>query len=454
MRYHFIGIGGAGMSGIAHLLLAGGEEVTGTDLKSGRNTDVLVAAGARINVPHDPAMVEGADIVVVSSAIPAAEPELVRAQELGLAIIERGAMIPRLAAGKRTIAVAGTHGKTTTTSLAVSAFVGAGADPTYLVGGELNDSGTNAGTGRGRHFICELDESDGSFLEVKPDVAVVTNVDADHLDFYGSEARVHEYFHRFLAAVPEDGKIVACAEDAGLRAVVEGIGRHVLSYGFQAACDYRAEIISEGEVNRVRISYPGGGVEIGLAVPGAHNALNAAGAFGAAHCEGLDAEAIATGLTGFRGVKRRFERLGQYSGAEIVDDYAHHPSEVMATLAAARTVADGEIVAVFQPHRYTRTLRLADQFGAAFGAADSVLVTDIYGAGEEPIPGVTGELIHRAVLSRGKKTRYIPHRRSLLEYVADRAQAGQLILFMGAGDIRLAGEELAAWGRQGGGPRG
>lgn len=454
-RVHFVGIGGAGMSAIAKVLIERGLTVSGSDIKESPTTDDLRSLGAEVHIGHSSAHVGRANTVVVSAAISKTNPEVVRAEELGLAVVPRGAALATLLAlYANRLVVAGTHGKTTTTSMVVSILTDAGLDPTYLVGGGLNDSGTNAHSGSGDWAVAESDESDGSFLLLDPTIGVVTNVELDHVDHWASEEALREAFRKFLARIPASGAVVVPAGDDGFLPPA--------SDGFPTAASGRrngtANVITFGpegivRADEVRATSDGSSFElvvgaerapVMLQVPGPHNVSNALAAAAAALAAGVAVPAIATGLGAFTGVQRRFERKGTSAGVTVVDDYAHHPTEIRATLSAARLVASQRVVAVFQPHRYSRTAALWREFGACFSDADRVVVTDVYGAGEEPVPGVTGKLIADAVSEHqpGRPLAYIPHRRDLAKYVTQVLRPGDLVLTLGAGDITSLGSDL------------
>ena len=431
---HFVGIGGAGMSAIAKVLVERGVTISGSDLKRGRASTVLEAMGARVRIGHDAALVEGADIVVASSAIPERNPELQRARELGVPVLTRGDALAELLRGRKSIVVAGTHGKTTTTSMIVSILRHAGEDPTYLVGAGLNDVGTNARSGKGELVVAESDESDGSFLLLDPFIAIVTNIELDHVDYWNDLEALRNGFSEFLAHRQAGGKVVLPVAEAGLAddAITFGEGGDVSA--------------QDVEAGRFTLVTPTASAPVTLRVPGDHNVANALAAAAACLSVGLDVAAIASGLGAFAGVERRFQIRGSASGVTVIDDYAHHPSEIRATLTAARTGRWERVVALFQPHRYTRTAALAPEFGSSFGAADRIVITDVYGAGEEPVPGVTGKLIADAICERlpGRAVAYIPHRAELLTYLSKSCRSGDALLTLGAGDVNSIGEELLA----------
>lgn len=446
-RVHFIGIGGAGMSAIAAVLLARGTEVTGSDLKESRNTAYLSGLGARIFIGHRPEHVEGADLVVVSSAVPERNRELRRARELGLPVLPRAAMLARIMEEGKGIAVAGTHGKTTTTSMVAMILAQSGMDPTYVVGGELNDVGSNAHAGAGEYVVAEADESDGSFLLLKPWYAIVTNVEVDHLDFFGDPDTVREYFARFVSLVPPHGIVVLGGDDAGARTLLGVSGAAEVTFGRGEENDYLfrdLRLFAGGSAFRVFRR----GEELGevrLEIPGLHNVYNAMAAIALAHSLGVDFPSIAGALASFRGVRRRYQSVGEVGGVRIVDDYAHHPSEVISTLQAAALEREGRLVCLFQPHRYSRTAALWRDFGRAFSHADLLILTDVYAAGEDPLPGVDGKLILNAVLEEepAKQVVYVPRRSSLGEAALRFIRPGDLVLTMGAGDISLCAAEIA-----------
>jgi UDP-N-acetylmuramate--alanine ligase len=439
---HFIGIGGAGMSAIAKVLLERGTSVSGSDLKGSRAMTVLEAMGADVHVGHSAKLVEGAGLVIVSAAIPPSNPELARATADGIKVMGRGEALAAMLDGHRSIIVAGTHGKTTTTSMIVSILTNAGLDPTFLVGGGLNDSGTNARSGSTDIAVAESDESDGSFLLLHPHVGVVTNIEMDHVDHWGSLDELERAFDDFMASTDQQGSLVVPCGDIESRALATRQGT-VLSFGAGGALEAKA-IQTEGQVTAFTLSTPSGEADVRLRALGSHNVSNALAAAGAALSVGLGCTEIAAGLSAFHGVERRFELLGTTSGITVVDDYAHHPTEVRATLAAAKEGPWERVLAVFQPHRYSRTAALHREFGMSFGDADAVIVTDVYGAGEEAVPGVSGKLISDSVCTSlpGRRVAYLPHRGEVLSYIRSTARDGDLVLTLGAGDVTSMGTEL------------
>jgi len=448
---HFAGIGGAGMSGIAEVLLQYDLEVSGCDLAPGEATARLEALGVRISRGHSPAHLDGVDLLVVSSAIAADNPEVLAARERGITVVRRAEMLAELMRLKYGIAVAGTHGKTTTTSLVGTLLTEAGLDPTVIVGGRLRVSGTGARLGASDLMVVEADEYDRSFLSLAPVLAVVTSIDRDHLDTYRDLAEIQDAFVAFAARVPFFGQVVACADDPAVEAILPRLaGRRIVTYGLGPAAELRAERL-EALATGSRFVAVRGDQELGAFVvpmPGQHNVRNALAALGVGLAVGLDPAAMAAALASFRGVHRRFERLGTFRGAEVIDDYAHHPTEVAATLAAARQVYPRtRVVAVFQPHLYSRTRDLAGDFGRALLAADRALVTDVYPAREAPIAGVTGELVVAAARAAGHGgADYCPDWGEIEAILARELAPGDVVLTLGAGDIVRLGERLAGGG--------
>ena len=454
---HFIGVGGAGMSGIARVLHDRGVVVTGSDLRSSRYSTALQNAGMTVHIGHDAANVGDPEVVVVSTAIPDTNPELVEARRRDIPVWPRARMLAELAGERLTVAVAGTHGKTTTSSMAAAALIEAGADPTFLIGGELTDVGSNARCGDGPHFVVEADESDGSFLYLDPYCAIVTNIEADHLDHYGSLEEIVDIFREFLSRVHVDGVAVLCADDDRLMTLAPKVPARVVTYGRADTADVRlTSYAATADGGAFTVALPDGTtVSCSTRIPGVHMALNATGVLAAAWALGVDVESAARGIASFGGVKRRFEHVGVIGDVSVVDDYAHHPTEVRATLAAARTATAGARWVVFQPHRYSRTAAFARDFGAAFDDADHVVILDVYSAGEAPVPGVSGKTVVDAILRHRPRTRlaYFPHRGDVAQYVADRARPGDLVMTMGAGDVTALGPEIvrALTGRATGG---
>jgi UDP-N-acetylmuramate--alanine ligase len=443
-RVHFVGIGGAGMSGIARVLLARGLPVSGSDAKDSRILTALRAEGATVTVGHDAANVAGAQTVVVSSAVRAGNPEVVAARAAGLPVIHRSQALFALMQGRTRVAVAGTNGKTTTTSMLTVALQRAGVDPSFAIGGELTESGTNAHHGTGPVFVAEADESDGSFVIYRPHVAVVTNVQPDHLDHYGTAEAVEEAFLDFVRGIPDGGLLVACADDPGARRLTEAAsarGIRTATYGASPDADVRVTAADGAFTVIERGAYTG---TVRLKVPGWHNVLNAAAAYTAAtHGLALDPAAIRDGLALFTGTRRRFEPRGTVAGIRVVDDYAHNPGKVAAALQTARAVAGpGRVVVVFQPHLFSRTRDFATQFGQALSSADEVVVMDVYAAREDPVPGVTGALVAAAVDLPADRVVFVPSWSAVADEAVSRLRRGDILLTVGAGDVTMIGPEV------------
>jgi UDP-N-acetylmuramate--alanine ligase len=446
---HFIGIGGAGMSAIARILLARGIPVSGSDARASAELDSLAALGARIHVGHNATALSGVDTVVVSSAIRDSNPELAAARNAGLPVLHRSEALAAAMTGSRVIAVAGTHGKTTTTSMITVLLRGAGLDPSFAIGGTVPALGVNAAAGRSDVFVAEADESDGSFLNYRPQIAVVTNVEPDHLDHYGTAQAVYAAFDNFAALLPAGGALVACADDEGARALARraaDAGTRVVLYGTSPEADVRLSGLEPGTGIGTTATLTLGGttntqaLPLVLQVPGAHNALNAAAAVAVALELGLPAGTAVQALAAFSGAARRFEAKGEAAGVRVYDDYAHHPTEVLAALTAARAVAGTHRVHVlFQPHLFSRTREFAAEFAAALDLADTVAVLDIYPAREDPIPGVTSALITdrmRTTLVAGTDTAVA------VRQLSATAAPGDIILTVGAGDVTQQGQAL------------
>jgi len=443
---HLIGIGGAGMSGIARVLLARGTTVTGSDAKDSRAVAALRALGATVAIGHAADNIAGADTVVVSSAIRESNPELQAARAAGITVVPRAEALASLMAGRRGVAVAGTHGKTTTTSMLTVAAFHCGADPSFAIGGDLNEAGSNAHHGTGDLFIVEADESDGSFLAYHPEAGVVTNVEADHLDHYGDAAAVDRAFEAFVATIT--GFAVICADDPGALRLAEHAraqGTDVRTYGVSDSADLRLdELTTAGGTSRYQPVLRGRRLPaVDLAVAGRHLALNSAAALLTGLGLGLPEQALVEGLAGFTGVRRRMELKGTARGVRVYDDYAHHPTEVTAQLLAAREMTGGgRLVVAFQPHMYSRTAAFADRFGEALALADEVVVMDVYGAREDPVPGVTGALVAAAVPLGPEHVVFEPSWSAVPGRLAELAQAGDLVLTLGAGDVTQVGPEV------------
>ncbi|OMC55501.1 UDP-N-acetylmuramate--L-alanine ligase [Mycobacterium sp. IS-836] len=459
-----VGIGGAGMSGIARILLDRGGQVSGSDAKESRGIHALRARGALIRIGHDASSLDllpgGATAVITThAAIPKTNPELVEARRRGIPVVLRPVVLAKLMAGRTTLMVTGTHGKTTTTSMLIVVLQHCGLDPSFAVGGELGEAGTNAHHGSGTCFVAEADESDGSLLEYTPNVAVVTNIETDHLDFYGSADAYVRVFDTFVERLAPGGALVVCTDDPGAAALAQRsaeLGLRVLRYGSGSAGESDPDLAGAllsweqqgtGAVADIQLAGESQPRVMRLSVPGRHMALNALGALLAAVEVGAPADAVLDGLAGFEGVRRRFELVGSASvgkgSVRVFDDYAHHPTEISATLAAVRTLleqsGEGRSLVVFQPHLYSRTKAFAADFGHALDAADEVFVLDVYGAREQPLAGVSGASVAEHV---SVPVRYLPHFSAVAEEVAAAAGPGDVIVTMGAGDVTLLGPEI------------
>jgi UDP-N-acetylmuramate--alanine ligase len=443
---HFVGVGGAGMSALARVLLARGATVSGSDVKESRALAALRALGARINVGHAEANIADARTLVVSTAIPSANAEVAAARAHEIPILQRAQVLALLMRERRGIAISGTHGKTTTTSMIAMVLRHAGLDPTFLIGGDLNETGTNAHHGSGAWLVAEADESDGSLLWLAPEIAVVTNIEADHLDYYRDLGEIRQTFLAFLAGVRSGGAVVACVDDEGVRSILPQIGREVITYGLTEGTRWRAEPVERGADGQTARVYDGDRAvgELFLAVPGEHNLRNALAAIAVADLAGIPFAVAAEELAQFGGVQRRFQYRGAAAGVAVVDDYAHHPTEVRAALASARECGWSRVIAVFQPHRYSRTAHLGADLGAALAGADLAVVLDVYGAGEHPQPGVTGKTVVDGLLDArpGIRAAYLPYRTDVSAYVMAAARPGDLVMTIGAGDVTMLADEL------------
>lgn len=437
------------MSGLARVLHERGVSVTGSDMRRSRYSAALEEMGVPVSIGHDAANVGDPQVVVASTAIPESNPELQEARRRGIPVWPRARMLAELAGDRQTVAVAGTHGKTSTSSMMAAALIAAGEDPTFLIGGELPDMGGNARCGNGPHYVVEADESDGSFLLLDPYCAIVTNIEADHLDHYASLDEIVETFGEFLERIRPDGVAVLCADDEIVLSLADRTAARVVTYGRSESAHVRlVGYEARGRAGSFAVEMPDGRtVSCTLSTPGEHMALNATAVLAVCHALGVDLSAAARGIASFSGVKRRFEAVGEAAGVRVVDDYGHHPTEVRATLGAARNAADGAVWVVFQPHRYSRTRALAEDFGQSFADADHVVLLDVYSAGEPPVPGISGKTLVDSVLRHAPRTRlaYFPHRSATAAYVAERARPGDLVMTMGAGDVtNLAPEILRA----------
>jgi UDP-N-acetylmuramate--alanine ligase len=446
---HFIGIGGVGMSGIARILVSRGVRVSGSDAKESRNLVALRALGADVQVGHHPAHLARAASVVVSTAVRADNPELLEARRLGLPVVPRAAALAAVMAGRRGVAVSGTAGKTTTTSMLTVALQHCGLDPSFAIGGDLNEPGSNAHAGFGELFVAEADESDRSFLLLSPFAAVVTNVAADHLDHYRSVEEIEGAFNEFVTRVDPGGFVVYGADDPGavrVAAAARAAGRRTVSYGFARDATARLDgLVLAGERSRFDLVLTGRRLgPVSLIVPGRHNASNAAAALTAGLELGCPFGQLAAGLAEFTGARRRFEAKGAVGGIRVVDDYAHHPMKLHAVLTAARGVVPpgGRLVAIFQPQRYTRTAAFGEGMAQALALADLVVVMEVYAAGEDPIPGVTGAAVAAAVPLPPERVIYEPSWSAVPGLVATLARPGDLVMTLGAGDVTLLGPEI------------
>jgi UDP-N-acetylmuramate--alanine ligase len=442
---HFIGIGGIGMSGIAEILLNMGFHVSGSDLRRGPVTDRLVQLGAAIYEGHDAKNVAGATVVVTSSAVSPANPEVVEARARKIPVIQRAEMLAELMRLKYGIAIAGMHGKTTTTTMVATVLAAGGLDPTVVVGGRVDALGSNAKLGTTQYLVAEADESDRSFLKLPPILAVVTNLDREHMDCYRDMDDIEQAYLAFMDKVPFYGAVTACLDNPALAAILPRVHRRVFTYGTAENADYRLELLETRPecFSHFRVYAPG--AELGpfeLHVPGRHNALNATAAVAVGHQLEVKPERIAAGISSFRGVDRRFQIRGKERGVTVVDDYGHHPTEIRATLAAAREYCNGRIHVIFQPHRYTRTRDLLDEFGGAFGDADSVIVLPIYAASEEPLPGITAELLTSKI--KKPPAHFAPGFPDAISVAVGQARKGDIIMTLGAGSVSQLGPQILA----------
>ncbi|MDP2859694.1 MAG: UDP-N-acetylmuramate--L-alanine ligase [Bacillota bacterium] len=445
--YHFIAIGGAGMSGLARVLLEQGFAVSGSDIKASEITRRLEAMGAKVRIGHAPEHIpEEATTVVVSSAIHEDNPEVVEAKRRSLRLMHRGDLLAMVMGHDSGVAVAGAHGKTTTTSMIAMVLDKADLDPTVLIGGEVSDFGGNAKVGKGKYVVAEADESDGSFLKLEPLVAVITNVDNDHLDFYCTIENVKGAFSQFAGRVVPGGTVVYCHDDGNAREIMAGKHVKTVSYGLEPGVDIGARDIHKRPWGSSFTVFSGGVSRgtIELQVPGTHNVLNALAAVAVGRVLGIDHDSIAGGLHAFKGAQRRLQLTGRTNGVTVLDDYAHHPTEIRASLRAIRDQVDGRVICIYQPHRFSRTLALADDFGRAFGSCDNLILASIYaGPGEQPVNGVDSEIIRAAVERHGGPDAvYIGQWESIIEKALSLARPGDTIVTMGAGDIYKLGPSI------------
>ncbi len=461
-QVHFVGIGGIGMSGIAEVLLNLGYKVSGSDLKSSAVTQRLASLGATVCEGHRAENIAGAEVVVTSSAIAQENPEVAEAHRLHIPVIRRAEMLAELMRLKYGIAIAGMHGKTTTTSMVAAVLAGGGLDPTVVVGGRVDAMGSNARLGKSQYLVAEADESDRSFLKLSPILSVVTNIDREHMDCYRNMRDVKKTFLEFMDRVPFYGMIVACNDDPVLRRLLPEVQRRTVTYGMKRGSDFWIRTTDEGSqnphvvpansaetsvgqplqpLNRFRVRYRGDDLgEFTLHVPGVHNVLNATAAIAVGVGLEVPTDTIRVALDQFRGVDRRFQLRGRVEGVSVIDDYGHHPTEIKATLAAARQCGFRKIHVIFQPHRYTRTRDLMEEFTTAFADADSLIVLDIYAASEKPIDGITGEALARAIREKGgRDAQYAGSFAEAVDSAVGLAKSGDMILTLGAGSVSQLG---------------
>jgi len=449
-RIHFVGIGGIGMSGIAEVLLNLGYKISGSDLKPSAVTQRLASLGAVIHEGHAASNVTGSDVVVTSSAVLSENPEVIEARRLHIPVIPRAEMLAELMRLKYGIAIAGMHGKTTTTSMVAAVLAAGGLDPTVVVGGRVDAMGSNARLGKSQYLVAEADESDRSFLKLSPILSVVTNIDREHMDCYHDMRDVRRTFLEFMERVPFYGLVVGCNDDPILERLLPRVHRRVATYGTALGSDFlirtTVQASQSGQAghrpaSHFRVAYKGKDLgEFTLHVPGMHNVLNATAAIAVGTALDVPTDQIRTALETFRGVDRRFQLKGQAAGVSVIDDYGHHPTEIRATLAAARQCGYRRIHVIFQPHRYTRTRDLMDEFTTAFADADSLFLLDIYAASEKPIEGVTAEALARQIVEKGNRSAvYVPSVAEAIAAVAAQAQPGDMILTLGAGSVSQTG---------------
>ena len=442
---HFVGIGGIGMSGIAEVLLNLGYRVSGSDMKESDTTERLRRLGGEIAIGHRAENVTTPHVVVISSAVKNDNVEVVAAREKQIPVIPRAEMLAELMRLKYGVAIAGAHGKTTTTSMVATVLAAGGIDPTVVIGGKLNSLGTNAKLGQGEFLVAEADESDGSFLKLSPTVAVVTTIDAEHLDYYRDIDEIKEAFLAFVNKVPFYGVSILCLDQPHIQALIPKVEKRYQTYGMSTQADYQARDLSLRALGSTfRVMYHN--TDLGsfeLSVPGVHNICNSLAAIAVARELDIELEVIRKALREFSGVQRRFQIKGEAGGIIIVDDYGHHPTEVRATLAAAARGLERRVVVVFQPHRYTRTQHLLKEFFTAFNQADKLIIMDIYAAGEKPIPGISGQALYEGIKKFGQKdVTFIPEREKIVDHLLGALRRGDLLITLGAGDVWKIGEEV------------
>jgi len=445
-KYFLAGIGGAGMSAIALVLKGMGYSVRGSDIKDSRYTALLKKEGIEVMIGHDSRNIEGSDIVIYSTAIPGNNPELVKAKDSGIPIYSRSDILSWIINANKGIAVAGTHGKTTTTSMISAIFRGLGLDPTIVVGGELNELGSNAVNGKSDYVIAEACESDGSFLKYRPFMGIVTNIEGDHFDHYSNMEELEKSFVEFMSNIKKGGWLIVNTDEVDSSHIPSRKDLNVLTFGLSGDNDISASgIRHSGFGSEFIVSFNSKTIKVKLNVPGMHNIKNSLAALAACAALKADLKKAAGILESFTGVKRRFDRRGKRKGAAVFDDYAHHPSEVKATLEAASGIKNGgRIIAVFQPHRYSRLAHLNEEFGKSFSGSDILIITDVYGAGEEPQPGINGKMLVDAVIDNEYKNKiaYIPRLADIPGYIDRHIKSGDILLMMGAGDITRVTDEL------------
>jgi len=446
LKIHFIGIGGAGMSGIARIMLAKGFNISGSDKNDSSLLTSLKALGAEIFIGHDAQNLGGAELVIISSAIAETNPELLAAKARSIQVVQRANALAWLMSESTSIAVAGTHGKTTTTAMLTVALQSAGLDPSFAIGGTINTAGTNAHSGSGSIFIAEADESDGSFLAYQPTGAIITNIELDHVDHFADEAAVFEVFEHFVSSIKKNGFLVACGDDPGVKTLLKRINRpdlKILLYGKDESNDFRMSKIALAPTTSIAsISSTGKKLgELQLSLPGEHNLLNSLAAFAAATEVGAAEDKLILGLKSFTGTRRRFELKGEVAGVKVIDDYGHHPTELTVTLIAAKNLAQsGRVIVVFQPHRYSRTAAFATAFATALKIADFTFLLEVYAASEKPISGVSSLLIAKNMSAT--EVKFEPSMLAVVNEVAAMAKSGDVIITLGAGDVSSLGEPI------------
>ncbi len=445
IRVHFVGIGGIGMSGIAEVMHGMGSSISGSDLSPNDNTRHLETLGIRIFQGHHRKNLPEVDVVVVSSAVAGDNPEVLEAKNRGIQVIQRARMLSALMKNRIGLAVSGSHGKTTTSSLLAEVLINAGLDPTLVVGGRLCSLGTNARVGRGPHLVAEADESDGSFLMLEPRHVIITNIDPEHLDHYKNLEALRQSFVDFTGRIPEDGLVVACVDNPGVRSVLPAIQRKIVTYGFSEEADYHmSTVLYQG--SQVSFGLRRNGDDLGrieLRMQGRHNVQNATAVVAMAHELGIGEEIIKQTFIKFKGIERRLTLCGQTAGISVFDDYGHHPDEIKTTLEGAACAWGRRLVVIFQPHRYTRTRDLADAFAPAFDRADALVLMDIYSAGDSPIEGVSSKILLDGIRESGhRNVLYIPDREQVLEWLMQNVRESDVVITMGAGDVWQVGKEF------------